>query len=171
MERGHSRLNSWMTRTSSQSATTYLLRAHLRLAWSQCFNINGCYPQFTWNQIFTWQFSPSQACQNSSIQSAASQSQKHEWCPAKGLLILPTDFSHLRRKRGAWFQLTIGWRNRIRSQVGHTNRWRMSTWLGTDLLGTSQAVKATVEIPSDNILLKSDSHGIYTPWLRSLLIF
>ena len=53
-------------------------------------------------------------------------------------------------------QLTIGWKNRIRSQVGQTNRWRLSTWMGTDLLGTSQAVRAMLEAPSDGIITKND---------------
>ncbi|XP_063710547.1 BTB/POZ domain-containing protein 16-like [Symsagittifera roscoffensis] len=57
---------------------------------------------------------------------------------------------------------TIGWKNRIRSQVGHTNRWRLSTWLGTDLLGSSQAVRATVHIPSAEIFSKVDPLGYAT---------
>ena len=45
--------------------------------------------------------------------------------------------------------------------MGHTNRWRLSTWLGTDLLGTSQAVRATVQIPPDDVINKVDLFGKY----------
>lgn len=39
-------------------------------------------------------------------------------------------------------RLTVSPRYRVRKQVGHTNRWRLPEALGSDLLGSSQALRA-----------------------------
>ncbi|XP_052252668.1 uncharacterized protein LOC127859354 isoform X2 [Dreissena polymorpha] len=44
-------------------------------------------------------------------------------------------------------------RCRVRRQVGHTNRWRLPESLGSDLLGSSQAIKA-VTMPYNDTLVK-----------------
>lgn len=70
--------------------------------------------------------------------------------PYRALLPRAKNFNEIPQK------VTIGWKNRIRSQVGQTNRWRLSTWMGTDMLGTSQAVRAMLEAPSDGIITRND---------------
>lgn len=44
-------------------------------------------------------------------------------------------------------------RCRVRKQVGHTNRWRLPESLGSDLLGSAQAIKA-VSMPYNQSLVK-----------------
>lgn len=50
------------------------------------------------------------------------------------------------------FQHPVTPRCRVRKQVGHTNRWRMPESLGSDLLGSSQAIKA-VSMPYNQTLV------------------
>ena len=61
-------------------------------------------------------------------------------------------------------------RCRVRNQVGCTNRWRLPESLGSDLLGTAQAVKA-IRVPYNSTLISiitgiestRDIHTEHTP--------